>query len=59
MGSAVEPIMQLCDAEVLRAHKPEEVRGLADRAIQLAFGDERVVALILSQELIGKKVWTK
>ena len=59
MGSAVEPIMQLCDAEVLRAHKPEEVGGLADRAIQLAFGDERIVALILSQELIGKKVWTK
>jgi sulfopyruvate decarboxylase alpha subunit len=59
MGSAVEPIMQLCDAELLRAHKPEEVGGLADRAIQLAFGDERIVALILSQELIGKKVWTK
>jgi sulfopyruvate decarboxylase TPP-binding subunit len=59
MGSAVEPIMQICEAEVLRARKPDEVQGLAERAIQSAFGGERIVALILSQELIGKKVWTK
>jgi sulfopyruvate decarboxylase alpha subunit len=59
MGSAVEPVMQLCEAEVLRARKPEEVQGLAERATQLAFGEERIVALLLSQELIGKKVWTK
>jgi sulfopyruvate decarboxylase alpha subunit len=59
MGSAVEPVMQLCEAQVLRARKSEDVEGLAQRAIQLAFGDERIVALILSQELIGKKVWTK
>jgi len=59
MGAAVEPVMQICEAEVLRARKPEDVQGLAGRAMQLAFGDERIVALILSQELIGKKVWTK
>jgi sulfopyruvate decarboxylase alpha subunit len=59
MGTAVEPVMKLCEAEVLRARKPDEVGTLAERAIQAAFGDERIVALILSQELIGKKVWTK
>jgi sulfopyruvate decarboxylase alpha subunit len=59
MGSAVEPVMRLCEAEVLRARKPEEVEGLAERATQAAFGEERIVSLILSQELIGKKVWTK
>ncbi len=59
MGAAVEPVMQLCEAEVLRARKPEEVQGLAERATQLAFGEERIVALLLAQELIGKKVWTK
>jgi sulfopyruvate decarboxylase alpha subunit len=59
MGAAVEPVMRLCDAEVLRARKPEEVERLAERATQAAFGEERIVALILSQELIGKKVWTK
>jgi sulfopyruvate decarboxylase alpha subunit len=59
MGSAVEPILQLCEAEILRARKAEEVEGLAERAMQAAFGGERIVALILSQQLIGKKVWTR
>jgi sulfopyruvate decarboxylase alpha subunit len=59
MGSAVEPVMQMCEAEVLRAREPGEVAGLADRAVQLAFGEERIVALLLSQQLIGRKVWTK
>jgi sulfopyruvate decarboxylase alpha subunit len=59
MGSIVEPVLTLCEAEIYRAQKPDEVRGLAERAVQRAFGDERSVALILSQELIGKKVWTK
>jgi sulfopyruvate decarboxylase alpha subunit len=59
MGSIVEPVLKLCDAEIYRARVPDEVDGLAERAVQQAFGDERVVALILSQQLIGKKVWTK
>jgi sulfopyruvate decarboxylase alpha subunit len=59
MGTAVEPVLQLCETEILRARKAEEVGRLAERAMQTAFGDERIVALILSQELIGKKVWTK
>jgi sulfopyruvate decarboxylase alpha subunit len=59
MGSAVEPVLKLCEAEVYRASGPEEVEGLAERAVQQAFGDERVVALILSQQLIGRKVWTQ
>jgi sulfopyruvate decarboxylase alpha subunit len=59
MGSAVEAVLRLCDAGVLRARKPKEVEGMAEHAAQLAFGEERIVALLLSQELIGKKVWTK
>jgi sulfopyruvate decarboxylase alpha subunit len=59
MGSIVEPVMKLCDAQVLRVSQPDEVEGLAERALQSAFGDERIVAMLLSQQLIGKKVWTK
>jgi len=59
MGSIVDPVLKLCEAEVYRARKPEDVEGLAERAVQRAFGDERIVGLVLSQELIGKKVWTK
>ncbi|HZD90904.1 MAG TPA: thiamine pyrophosphate-binding protein [Pseudolabrys sp.] len=59
MGSIVEPVLKQCEAEVYRARKADEVRGLAERAVQQAYGDERIVAVLLSQELIGKKVWTK
>jgi sulfopyruvate decarboxylase alpha subunit len=59
MGQAVEPVLKLCDAEVLRVTTPGEAEGVAQRALQSAFGDERIVAVLLSQQLIGKKVWTK
>ena len=59
MGSIVDPVLKLCEAEIYRARKPDEVEGLAERAVQTVFGDERIAALVLSQELIGKKVWTK
>jgi sulfopyruvate decarboxylase alpha subunit len=59
MGSIVDPVLKLCEAEIYRAPGPGDVAGSAERAIQHAFGDERIAAVILSQELIGKKVWTK
>ena len=59
MGQAVEPVLKLCDAEIIRVRKPDEVAGIAERALQSAYGDERIVAVLLSQELIGKKVWVK
>jgi sulfopyruvate decarboxylase TPP-binding subunit len=59
MGSAVEPILKLCEAQVYRVRTPDEVEAAAERAVQQAFGDERIVGVLLSQQLIGKKVWTK
>jgi len=59
MGSLVEPVLKLCEAEVYRARTPDEVEPMAERAVQQAFGNERIAAVILSQQLIGKKVWTK
>lgn len=59
MGSIVDPVLKLCEAEVYRIREPAEVAGAAERAVQRAFGDERIVALVLSQQLIGRKVWTK
>jgi len=59
MGSIVDPVLKLCEAEVYRVREPEEVAGCAERAVQQAFGDERIVAVVLSQQLIGRKVWTK
>ena len=59
MGSIVEPVMKLCDAEVYRALKPEDVQQIAERAVQKAFGGDRAAAVLLSQRLIGRKVWVK
>jgi len=59
MGSIVDPVLKLCEADVYRANAPEQVDGAAERAIQQAFGNERIAAVILSQQLIGKKMWTK
>jgi sulfopyruvate decarboxylase TPP-binding subunit len=59
MGSITDPVLELCEAEVYRAHKPDEVASFTQRAIQHVFGEERIAAVILSQQLIGRKVWTK
>jgi len=59
MGSIVDPVLKLCEAEIYRSPGPGDVVSNAERAIQHAFGDERIAAVILSQELIGKKVWTR
>jgi sulfopyruvate decarboxylase alpha subunit len=59
MGTLVEPVLRLCEAEVFRVREPDEVAGLAERALQLAFGGDRMAALLLSQQLIGRKQWTK
>ena len=59
MGAIVDPVLKLCEAEVYRVREPGEVAGIAERAVQQTFGDERIVAMVLSQQLIGRKVWTK
>jgi len=59
MGSIVEPVLELCEAEIYRVSTAGEVEAAAERALQHVFGDERIGAVILSQQLIGRKVWTK
>jgi sulfopyruvate decarboxylase TPP-binding subunit len=59
MGGIVDSVLTLCDAEIYRVRTPDEVEGAAERAVQQVFGNERIAAVVLSQELIGKKVWTK
>ena len=52
------------DAEALRhpcrqGRQPNEVVPAVQNALQLAFGDDRAAAVLLSQKLIGRKVWVK
>src|SRR3954447_13130977 len=59
MGSIVEPVLRLCDVHVYRVDAADEVAPTAAAAIDLAFGGELAVAVLLSQKLIGRKVWVK
>ena len=59
MGSIVEPTLKLCDTHVAKVEQPEQVVPAVQNAIQLAFGDDRAAAVLLSQKLIGRKVWVK
>lgn len=57
MGSIVEPVLRLCDTQIMRVEVPEQVAETARAAVQAAFGGDRAVAVLLSQKLIGRKVW--
>jgi sulfopyruvate decarboxylase alpha subunit len=57
MGSIVEPTLKLCDSHVAKVETPEQVVPAVQNAVQLAFGDDRAAAVLISQKLIGRKVW--
>jgi sulfopyruvate decarboxylase alpha subunit len=57
MGSIVEPTLKLCDTQVAKVETPEAVVPAVQNAVQLAFGGDRAAAVLLSQKLIGRKVW--
>jgi sulfopyruvate decarboxylase alpha subunit len=57
MGSIVEPTLKLCDTHVAKVETPDAVVPAVQNAVQLAFGDDRAAAVLLSQKLIGRKVW--
>ena len=59
MGSIVEPTLNLCGTHVARVETPDAVMPAVQNALQLAFGDDRAAAVLLSQKLIGRKVWVK
>ena len=57
MGTMVEPVLRLADVHVRRVEQPEEVAEVAAAAVELAFAGDQAVAVVLSQRLIGRKVW--
>jgi len=59
MGSIVEESLRLCGFLVIRADTPDEVADSVGSACDLAFESNQPVAVLLSQKLIGRKVWVK
>ncbi|WOH83989.1 phosphonopyruvate decarboxylase [Bradyrhizobium sp. BEA-2-5] len=59
MGSTTQGILELSGIKVLRASHPEEVREVVEAGAAQAYNACTPTAVLLSQRLIGAKVFTK
>jgi sulfopyruvate decarboxylase alpha subunit len=59
MGSTTQGVFELCGVRVLRANGPEEVRDVVEAAALQAYNACTPTAVLLSQRLIGTKVFVK
>jgi sulfopyruvate decarboxylase alpha subunit len=59
MGSIVEPVLTQAGTRVFRVERPDEAAETVQAATELAFNGDLSVAVLLSQRMIGRKVWTK
>jgi sulfopyruvate decarboxylase alpha subunit len=59
MGSSTQGVLELSGIRVLRASHPDEVRDVTEAAASQAYNACTSTALLLSQRLIGTKVFVK
>ena len=59
MGSSTQGVFELSGIKVLRASHPDEVREVVEAAAGQAYNACTPTAVLLSQRLIGAKVFTK
>lgn len=59
MGQATQAALELMGLQVLRASKPEEVEEIVSAGFDAAFEAGAKVAVLLGQELIGRKKWER
>lgn len=57
MGAAAGPALELSGVSVVRAEVRATVAALVKAALAEAFNEERAVAVLLAQRLIGAKRW--
>lgn len=57
MGQAVPAVLEAMGVEVRRISEPNEVAPMIDAAAEEVFAGDKAIALLVSQKLIGKKVW--
>jgi sulfopyruvate decarboxylase alpha subunit len=57
MGQAVPAVLEAMGVEVRRMSEPGDVAPMVATAAEEAFGKDKAIALLVSQQLIGKKVW--
>lgn len=59
MGQATEAALKLMGVLTWRADQPEQVEALVRGAATMAFEGDQACAVLLGQQLIGKKEWNK
>jgi sulfopyruvate decarboxylase alpha subunit len=59
MGRATQDALELMGITVLRASDPEEVEELVSAGLDAAFEAGEQVAVLLGQQLIGRKKWER
>ena len=59
MGSATEQAFKLCQFQVERVERAEEAAETVEAAIEMAYGSDIAIAVLLSQKLLGRKQWVK
>jgi sulfopyruvate decarboxylase TPP-binding subunit len=59
MGSTSQSALELMDVRVLRVRRREEVAETVSAGAQMAFLGGTPTAVLLSQELVGSKVFVK
>lgn len=57
MGTAAGPAIELMGGLVYRVEKGEDVVETVDAASNIVFNGGRAVAVLLSQRMLGRKVW--
>jgi len=57
MGSATGAALELMGMQVYRVEQVADVTATVQAALDLAFGSEQAVAVLLSQRLLGRKKW--
>jgi sulfopyruvate decarboxylase alpha subunit len=57
MGGAAPTVLEAMGVEARRMEEPDDVSPMISAAANDAFGRDRAIALLISQKLIGKKVW--
>jgi sulfopyruvate decarboxylase alpha subunit len=59
MGQATQAALELMGIRVMRAARPEEVEPIVNAGFDAAFEGGDKVAVLLSQNLIGRKQWER
>ena len=57
MGQATEPVLTRCGVVCLPVASPDDVEETVSAGLRMAFGASQAVAILLSQRLIGAKIF--